>query len=277
MKVPRTIAELRRTLEDAPRPVGFVPTMGALHEGHLSLVRTARDRCDTVVMSIFVNPLQFGPHEDFDRYPRPVEEDLAAAEREKVDVVFLPSVEEMYPPGRSTTIHVGGVTESFEGAVRPGHFDGVATVVAKLFGIVEPDAAFFGQKDAQQLAVVRRVVTDLSLPVEIVGCPTVRERDGVAMSSRNAYLSTSNRERATALWEALRAGGEVLKRGETPSEAEKVMSHILETRTDGADYAAVVDPDTFSAPGAGGPHLLLVAARLGETRLIDNLLVENIR
>ena len=276
MKVSRTIAELRGTLRSAPRPVGFVPTMGALHEGHLSLVRAARDRCDTVVMSIFVNPLQFGPHEDFDRYPRPVEEDLAAAEREKVDVVFLPSVEEMYPAGRSTTIHVGGPTGSFEGEIRPGHFDGVATVVTKLFGIVQPDAAFFGQKDAQQLAVVRRVAIDLSLAVEIVGCPTVRESDGLAKSSRNAYLSSADRGRALALWEALQKGAQALRKGGTASDAENEMSRILQAATDGVDYAAVVDSDTFAAPAPGRPRLLIVAARLGETRLIDNLLVEDI-
>lgn len=275
MKVCRTITEVRTQLAAAPRPVGLVPTMGALHEGHLSLVRAARDRCDTVVMSIFVNPLQFGPHEDFDRYPRPQKEDLTAAEREKVDVVFLPSVEEMYPSDRSTTIQVSGVSETFEGAERPGHFDGVATVVTKLFGIVQPDVAFFGQKDAQQLAVVRRVVTDLSIPVEIVSSPTVRGSDGLALSSRNAYLSPADRERAAGLWQALNAGADVLRQGGSVRAAEDEMTSMLERATDGVDYAAVVDPDTFAAASPGRPRLLVVAARLGETRLIDNLLVED--
>jgi len=251
--------------------------MGALHEGHLSLVRVARERCDTVVMSIFVNPLQFGPSEDFDRYPRSEQADLTAAEREKVDVVFLPSVEEMYPDGCSTVVQVSGVADGFEGAVRPGHFDGVATVVAKLFGIVQPDAAFFGQKDAQQVAVVRRMVVDLSMPIEVVACETVRENDGLAMSSRNAYLGPEDRSRATVLWQALQAGAAALNEGRDAADAESAMRGVLGPSTDQVDYAAVVDPDTFGPPREGGPRLLVVAARVGETRLIDNLLVENIR
>jgi len=251
--------------------------MGALHEGHLSLVRAARDRCETVVLSIFVNPLQFGPHEDLARYPRSEEADLTAAENEKVDIVFLPSVAEMYPEGRSTVVHVGGIARRFEGAARPGHFEGVATVVAKLFGVVQPDVAFFGEKDAQQLAVVRSLVADLSMSVEIVACPTVRESDGLAMSSRNAYLSPEDRPRATALWHALKAGAATLREGRTPAEAETEMRAILEAGADHVDYAAVVDPDTFLAPTPGRPQLLIVAARVGGTRLIDNLLVEEIR
>ena len=276
MNVYRTISELRDALATTPRPLGFVPTMGALHEGHLSLVRAAHYRCETVVMSIFVNPLQFGPLEDFDRYPRPEEEDLEAAEDEKVDVLFLPSVTEMYPTGGSTVVHVSGIADGFEGVIRPGHFDGVATVVTKLFGIVQPDVAFFGQKDAQQLAVVRRLVADLSLPVEIVGCETVRESDGLAMSSRNRYLSPVDRDRARAMSEALRSGAAALRAGRGPAAAEKEMKAILEAGTDDVDYASVVDPDTFSAPTPGRPQLLIVAARLGATRLIDNLLVEEI-
>ena len=275
MKVARTINELRDVLATAPHPIGFVPTMGALHDGHLSLVRAARQRCDTVVMSIFVNPLQFGPHEDFSRYPRSERDDLAAAENEKVDVVFMPSVDEMYPEGRATTVHVDGLADLYEGAIRPGHFDGVATVVTKLFAIVTPDEAFFGQKDAQQLAVIKRVVEDLSLPVEIVACPTIRERDGLALSSRNVYLSEEERRRATSLWRALRSGWDLLETSGAPS-AEKQMRATLEDGLDAVDYAAVVDPSTFGSPGTGGPYLLIVAGRLGETRLIDNLLVEEI-
>ncbi|MGH2808608.1 MAG: pantoate--beta-alanine ligase, partial [Actinomycetota bacterium] len=209
MKVVRTAAELRAELAPerrAGRTIGFVPTMGALHEAHLSLVRSARDTSDVVVVSIFVNPLQFLPHEDLASYPRDEERDLELAENEKVNVVFLPSVEEMYPEDRATLVHVDGVTERFEGASRPGHFDGVATVVAKLFGLVQPDTVFFGQKDAQQLAVVKRMVADLSLPVSIVACPIVRESDGLALSSRNAYLSPDERARATVLFKALNAG-----------------------------------------------------------------------
>ena len=274
MNVERTIADLRGTLTNAARPVGFVPTMGALHEGHLSLVRAARERCETVVMSIFVNPLQFGPTEDFDRYPRPEKDDLAAAEQAGVDVVFLPSVDEMYPPGRSTTVHVAGVTDRFEGAIRPDHFDGVATVVAKLFGIVGAELAFFGQKDAQQLAVVRQMVEDLSMPVEIVGCETVRESDGLAMSSRNAYLSPDERDRSLALWNSLQAGAGALRDGVGNDEAQARMLSVLEPAVDSVDYAAVVDPDTFEDPRPGERRLLIVAARLGKTRLIDNLLME---
>ena len=277
MKVTRTIEEVRSAVAASVGPVAFVPTMGALHEGHLSLVTSARERSGTVVMSIFVNPLQFGPGEDFERYPRSEKDDLDKAERAGVDVAFLPSVDEMYPDGRATTVHVGGITERFEGAVRPGHFDGVATVVGKLLGIVGPDVAFFGRKDAQQLAVVRRMVSDLSIPTEIVGCETVREADGLALSSRNRYLSDADRARATSLWRALQAGAAALERGEGRREVERLMGEMIEAGTDGLDYAAVVNPDTFGAAEPGGPGLLIVAARLGQTRLIDNLLVEQMR
>ena len=273
MKVVRTIAEMRTAIADSARPVGFVPTMGALHEGHLSLMRLARQRCDTVVVSIFVNPLQFGPQEDFERYPRTEETDLGAAEEEKVDIVFLPSVDEMYPGDRSTAVTVGEIATKYEGAVRPGHFDGVATVVAKLFGIVQADVAFFGQKDAQQLAVIKRMARDLSIPVEVVGCETIREPDGLALSSRNVYLSPEDRPRATALWEALEAGADAV-RARRPEQAERAMVGVLAGAVDSVDYATVVDPDSFGSPQEGGPYLLIVAARLGETRLIDNLIVE---
>ena len=272
MNVYRTIAEMRAAIRAAARPLGFVPTMGALHEGHLSLVRAARERCDTVVTSIFVNPLQFGPHEDFNQYPRSEETDLAAAEEVKVDIVFLPTVDEMYPSDRSTTVSVGEITTRYEGAIRPGHFDGVATVVAKLFGIVQPDVAFFGQKDAQQLAVINRMVADLSMSVEVVGCPTIREPDGLALSSRNVYLSADERRRAASLWQALEAGATTLQ-GDDSAAAERAMHEILQSNVDSIDYAAVVDPDSFGPPRPSGPYLLIVAARLGETRLIDNLLV----
>ena len=277
MKVARSLAEAREVLATAPRPVGLVPTMGALHDGHLSLVTVARERSETVVMSIFVNPLQFGPGEDFERYPRSEEDDLSAAEEAGVDVAFLPSVGEMYPDGRATTVHVDRITKDYEGAVRPGHFDGVATVVAKLLGIVGPDLAYFGRKDAQQLAVVSRLVEDLSIPTEIVACETVREADGLALSSRNGYLSVEERSRATSLWRALQAGASAVADGESRHEVEARMAKIMEAETDGVDYAALVNPDTFEPAEPGGPGLLIVAARLGRTRLIDNLLVELVR
>ena len=272
----RTIAELRAALEPQRRggmEIGFVPTMGALHEGHLSLVRAARDSCDVVVMSIFVNPLQFGPTEDLGSYPRREAEDLELAEIEKVDVVFIPTEAEMYPPGSSTTVRIAGVTENYEGAVRPGHFDGVSTVVAKLFGIVQPHVAFFGQKDAQQLAVVRQMVRDLSLPVRIEAGPTVRETDGLALSSRNVFLSAEERRAATVLYRALEAGARTLRNGQSHEDVRRVMEDVVGAEPLAElDYAAVVDPDTFGDP-AGHPRLLVIAARVGRTRLLDNMLV----
>ncbi|MDQ3958033.1 MAG: pantoate--beta-alanine ligase [Actinomycetota bacterium] len=279
MRVARTVAELRafyRNERGRGISVGFVPTMGALHEGHLSLVRRARDAADLVVVSLFVNPLQFGPDEDFDSYPRDEGKDLALAESEHVSVVFLPSVAEMYPEGAVTTVRVEGpLAETLEGASRPGHFDGVATVVAKLLNVVEPELAFFGQKDAQQVAVVRRMVLDLSWATEVVVGPTVREPDGLALSSRNAYLDTEQRTQATALFRALNAGKEELERGAGPDGAAVAMQDVLGS-ADGVDldYAAAVDPYTFEDPVEGEPVLLAVAARVGATRLIDNFLVQ---
>ena len=280
LRVARTSWDLRSALDGARREgrvIGFVPTMGALHEGHLSLIRSARSRCDVVVVSIFVNPLQFGPGEDLDSYPRDEERDVELAEREKVDLVFAPSVAEMYDDARATTVQVSGVGDRFEGAARPGHFDGVATVVAKLFGLVSPHVAFFGQKDAQQLAVIRRMVADLSIPVEVVACPTVRDPDGVALSSRNAYLSSDDRARAVVLPRALHEGAAVVRSGGSPSDAVRAMESLVSAIAGvDFDYAAVVDPDTFE-DAATGPSLLIVAARVGNTRLIDNLLVSEER
>jgi pantoate--beta-alanine ligase len=249
--------------------------MGALHEGHLSLIRAAAAACDAVVVSIFVNPLQFGPHEDLDAYPRDEAGDLALAERLGVAVAFCPSVSEMYPDGSSTTATVGEIGEVLEGEVRPGHFAGVATVVAKLFNIVEPQAAFFGQKDAQQVAVVRRMSADLCFDIEIVSCPTVRATDGVALSSRNRYLSPDERIRAAVLRRSLEQGERLLSAGENIEDAEKGMWDVLISE-DGveADYAAAVDPTSFGPPQPGGPILLAVAARVGSTRLLDNALID---
>src|SRR3954467_3838604 len=203
MKTVRTIAELRAELADAPRPVGLVPTMGFFHDGHLSLMRAARAANATVVVSLFVNPAQFGPSEDLDAYPRDEQGDLALAEAQGVDYVFAPPVEEVYPDGFDTTVEVGGLTEPLDGAARPGHFKGVTTIVTKLFNMVGPDAAYFGQKDAQQALVIQKLVRDLNMPVRIEVCPTIREADGLAMSSRNAYLDEQERERAVALARAL--------------------------------------------------------------------------
>jgi pantoate--beta-alanine ligase len=277
MKVARTRSELRDELTETRRTtgeIGFVPTMGAFHAGHLSLVRVARTSCGSVVVSIFVNPLQFGPSEDFDAYPRQEEQDLDRAEAEGVDVVFLPPVEEVHPPGRTTSIDVGELASVLEGEFRPGHFAGVATVVMTLFDLVQPDKAFFGQKDAQQLAVIRRMVRDLAVQVQIIGCPTVRDEDGLALSSRNAYLSPAERERATVLFRALSAGRDRLLEGAGVQKAEEDMWNVLSS-VDGVqpEYARAVDPDTFLMPSEE-PVLLVVAARVGPARLIDNFLVE---
>lgn len=278
MKIVRTVVELRETLDPMRmqgRSIGFVPTMGALHEGHLSLVRAARVDNDVVVLSIFVNPLQFGPTEDLSAYPRSEGSDLAAAEEADVDVVFLPSVEEMYPPGRSTRIETGVVADPLEGASRPGHFSGVATVVAKLLNLVQPDRVYFGQKDAQQVAVVKTMVRDLSFPADVVVCPTVREADGLALSSRNVYLKGEERTRATVLWRALEAGRRTLLNGDSVQTAELEMREVVAGEQGvQLDYASIVDPDTFGPAIDGGPYLLVIAARVGTARLIDNLRID---
>jgi pantoate--beta-alanine ligase len=233
----------------------LVPTMGALHDGHRALLRRARTECDRVVMSLFVNPAQFGPGEDFQRYPRDPERDRAVAAEEGVDEVFAPSVEEMYPAGFQTSVQVGDVASRFEGEFRPGHFQGVTTVVLKLFHLVQPDVAYFGRKDAQQLAVVRRMAADLAVAVDIRAVDTVREPDGLALSSRNALLSPDNRRRAPSLHGALRA--------RDPGVCEGVL-----------DYLAVVDPDTFQETGPRPGALVIGAAWFGRTRLIDNIRLE---
>jgi len=260
------------------RSVGLVPTMGALHEGHLSLVRAAKASCDAVVVSIFVNPTQFGPLEDFDIYPRRVEQDCALLEREGVDAVFLPSVDEMYPPGATTYVDVGKIGEKLDGASRPGHFRGVATVVSKLFQIVDPDRAFFGQKDAAQVAVLRRMVRDMHFRTELVACPIVRENDGLAMSSRNSYLSADEREQALVLNKALRIIQSRFNEGER--EAERliasglfVMSYEPMVRI---DYLKVVHPRTLEdVHTVDGSALVALAAFVGKTRLIDNVILED--
>jgi pantoate--beta-alanine ligase len=249
--------------------------MGALHEGHLSLLRRARDLADVVVLSIFVNPLQFGAGEDLASYPRDEAADLVAAEDAKADVVFIPTAAEIYPESSVPTVETGPLGDVLEGAERPGHFAGVATVVARLFALVQPDIAIFGQKDAQQVAVVKQMVRDLGLDVAIEVAATVRAEDGVALSSRNAYLTAAERAHATALWRALQRGAADLEAGRDPRAAERSMLEVLTAEDDvEPGYTVAVDPDSFAPKEGPGPVLLLVTARVGTTRLIDNLLVQ---
>jgi pantoate--beta-alanine ligase len=280
MEMIRAIAMARKVCDaarSAGRTIGFVPTMGAFHDGHASLMRRARDQRDHVVVSIFVNPLQFGPGEDLSRYPRDEDRDLSIAGQLGVDVVFAPSVEEMYPAGPpEVTVDPGPLGDRLEGSARPGHFRGVATVVAKLFDVVGPNTAYFGEKDAQQLAVIRRMVRDLSLPVEVQGCPTVREPDGLATSSRNAYLSPVQREAAGCLFLALSEAAQMARGGERDAATlvAAMAREIGATPEARIDYAAVVDDESFEEVSTiAGPARALVAAMFGETRLIDNLLL----
>lgn len=256
--------------------VGFVPTMGALHDGHRALIRAARLRCDALVVSIFVNPTQFGPTEDLTKYPRPLANDRRLCREEGVDLCFEPSVAAMYPEGFQTTVAVPAIARRWEGEVRPHHFAGVATVVTKLFGMVRPDIALFGQKDYQQAALIRRLVKDLNMGVEIVARPTVREKDGLAMSSRNVYLSPEQRTIATTLYESLRAGAEVIRKGTTDVQAVRsaMAARIEQEPALTVDYLVVCDPLTLDQlPSVASRALLLGAIRLGSVRLIDNLVV----
>jgi pantoate--beta-alanine ligase len=282
MLVLSTKAEFREHLENVRalgRTVGLVPTMGALHEGHLSLLRTAAAECDVVALTIFVNPLQFGAGEDLSAYPRPLERDLELAEEAGADVVFTPSTDEMYSEPTLSTVHVNQLTLGMEGASRPTHFDGVTTVVTKLFNIAGPSRAYFGEKDFQQLAVVRRMAADLDQPVTVIGCPIVREPDGLAMSSRNIYLSSAEREAATVISRALRAGAAMISAGESdPAVVEAHMASIIEAEPLAElDYAVVVDPDSLLTPAEllrGTNVRLLMVAKVGSPRLLDNLGVD---
>jgi pantoate--beta-alanine ligase len=270
--VAETTADLRRLRDELPGPVVLVPTMGALHEGHRTLVRAAKDVGGSVVVSVFVNPTQFGPGEDFDRYPRTWDADLAALAEEGVDLVFHPPVDAVYPPGSlGLTVQPGPLGDVLEGAVRPGHFAGVLTVVAKLFGLVRPDVAVFGEKDYQQLTLIRAMSRELALGVDVVGVPTVREDDGMALSSRNRYLSEEQRRTAAALSAALRAGAAAGPNG--PDAVLTAARAVLAGAPDLVpDYLELTDPDLGPAPTAGSARLL-VAARAGTTRLIDNTAV----
>jgi len=277
MIIARTQDELRRTVDvwrAAGDRIGFVPTMGALHAGHLSLVRLARGRAAKVVASVFVNPTQFGPSEDFSRYPRQPEKDGAMLEEAGCDLLFLPDVATIYPPGNATFVEPAGAAEGLEGACRPGHFRGVATVVCALFNLVRADVAVFGEKDAQQLAVIRQMVRDLHLPVEIVPGPTVREADGLAMSSRNAYLSAEERRAATVLHRSLRAAEAAIGEGERRGDAVRErLREILNTEPLArVEYAEVVDAESFQpVETLCGRLVLPLAVRIGGTRLIDNI------
>jgi pantoate--beta-alanine ligase len=279
VKLITTIAEMKdacRWVTRNGKTLGFVPTMGALHEGHLSLMRASKARCDVTAVSIFVNPLQFGPTEDLDKYPRTLERDAALLEQLGIDLLFTPGSDEMYPAGAQTYVLVEDLSNKLDGASRPGHFRGVATVVAKLFEIVRPDFAFFGQKDAAQAAVLRKLVADLDMDVEVVVCPIVREKDGLAMSSRNAYLTPEQRQQAAVLYRALLRVQAAVDRGERDSaklieSGKQVIANETGVKL---DYFAIVDLDTLD-PVADVSHcaLVAVAAYVGSTRLIDNILV----
>lgn len=274
MDVIAGIADLKALRARWPRPVGLVPTMGYLHDGHVALVRRAREESAVVVVTIFVNPTQFGPSEDFGRYPRAFEKDLSILRKEGVDVVFAPAAAEMYPRGFSSWVDVEGITSGFEGAVRPGHFRGVTTVCNKLFNIVNPDRAWFGQKDAQQVAVIRKMVHDLNMNLEIDVVPTVREADGLAMSSRNAYLNGPERDAATVLFRALSAAREMQGNGcrDAAAISGRMCRMVEDEDLAELDYAAIVNPLSFEEMlSIQRPALAIVAARVGSTRLIDNM------
>ncbi|HLJ76138.1 MAG TPA: pantoate--beta-alanine ligase [Acidobacteriaceae bacterium] len=279
MQIVRTIADTRAAvaaLRAGRKTIGLVPTMGALHEGHLSLMRAARSQCDAVVVSIFVNPKQFGPSEDFAAYPRTFEADCDLLRAENVDLLFAPAVDEMYPPGATTIVEVEQISDRLDGHSRPGHFRGVATVVAKLFHIVAPDKAFFGQKDAAQVAILRRMVRDLNFNLEIVVCPTVREPDGLALSSRNRYLSPDDRHRALVLSRALRHIEQRIAAGvfDSASLIDTGLEVLAEQPYARLDYLRIVHPDTLEdIADVSKGALVAIAAWIGPARLIDNLLI----
>ena len=280
MRIVSKVQEFQDICRGAKRPLGLVPTMGALHEGHLSLVRQGRADCATVAASIFVNPAQFGPHEDLSVYPRPIERDLEMLRKASVDLVFVPLLEEVYPSGFSTSVQVAGPALGWESEARPGHFDGVATVVTKLLLMALPDLVYFGQKDGQQIAVVKRLVTDLHIPTEICVVPTVRESDGLAMSSRNVFLSHEERVAAAVVYRGLQATQRLFLQNERRGQVlERACRNVFlsEPRVSHIDYVALVDPDTFQSIDAvaNRPAMVAVAVHLGSIRLIDNVVLES--
>lgn len=271
-----TLEELRSARRFLDEPVGFVPTMGFLHEGHLALVRRAREECAAVIVSIFVNPTQFGPNEDLEKYPRDLERDIHLLDEAGAHLLWTPTPEVMYPPGYQTWVEVQDLTRRLEGAVRPGHFRGVTTVVAKLFNAVQPQKAYFGQKDAQQAAVIRRMTHDLNFPIEIVVCPTVREADGLAMSSRNTYLNPQERQAATVLYRALNAARNAYEAGERNAAAlRRIMSETIRSEPLAQEqYVSCADFETLEElERVDGKALLSMAVFVGKTRLIDNLVL----
>jgi pantoate--beta-alanine ligase len=280
MRTTNSISETRSAVKgfhSEGKTVGFVPTLGALHAGHKSLIDAARRRCDAVVVSIFVNPTQFTPGEDYAKYPRTPEADLELCRKASVDLVFAPGVETMYPAGAATRVHVSGLTEGLCGANRPGHFDGVTTVVGKLFNIVPADMAFFGEKDYQQLKAIERMVRDLDMPIEIVPCPTIRESNGLAISSRNAYLSPVEREQALSLSRAMQRASDAIDQGTREAKAliELMETHIRSAGDARIDYISIVDPETLQPiDKIVGPARICLAVRIGKCRLIDNLAVD---
>ena len=277
MKVIEKIDDMRRLRPHLAEPVGLVPTMGYLHEGHLALVRQARAENPSVVVSIFVNPTQFGPQEDFKQYPRDTQRDLALLEMEKTDIVFIPSATEVYPPQFNSWVEVDKVTERLEGASRPGHFRGVTTVVAKLFNIVQPTRAYFGQKDAQQAIVIKKMVADLNINLEVVTVPTVREPDGLAMSSRNTYLNPQERQAALVLYQALSLAQQLWSQGEKDAEhlRQQMLALIQKQPLADIDYVSIADNETLGELDTVKlPALVSLAVRIGKTRLIDNIVLE---
>jgi pantoate--beta-alanine ligase len=277
MQVAETIAQMKRQRPQLPEPLGFVPTMGYLHEGHISLVRRAREENASVAASIFVNPTQFAPTEDFEDYPRDTQRDLAMLEEAGTDVVFMPSAAEMYPEGFSSWVEVGKLTERLEGASRPTHFRGVTTVCAKLFNIVEPTRAYFGQKDAQQALVIKKMVADLNMNLEIVVCPIVREPDGLAMSSRHVYLSPEQRRAAVSLYEAIKLAEELWSRGERDAERlrQVVADHIRQQPLAEIEYVSIADTTTLKElETVTDSALLSLVVRFGKTRLLDNTILQ---
>jgi pantoate--beta-alanine ligase len=278
IKIARSIEELREIRKQLSSPLGFVPTMGYLHEGHLSLVRQARHDCASVAVSIFVNPTQFGPHEDLETYPRDIPKDLQMLEAEGVNLVWLPDEETIYPKDYQTWVSVEKVSQPLEGAMRPGHFKGVATVVAKLFNCVQPDRAYFGQKDAQQTLVIRRMTMDLNFPVDVIICPIVREPNGLAMSSRNEYLMPVERKSATVLYRSLCAAKQAFEKGEREAdELRKIMTEVIHRESlANLHYVSCADPESLEELHGTFNHALLsLAVYIGKTRLIDNMIIGN--
>jgi len=280
MQVTGKISDVRKVVSLARaegQRIGFVPTMGALHEGHLSLIRQAKKECDFVVVSIFVNPIQFGPGEDYEQYPRPIEDDITKCRQEGVVLIFNPSANEMYPQEQLTRVYVKKLTDNLCCRFREGHFEGVTTVVTKLFNIVQPDAGYFGQKDAQQALVIRRMVADLNMPVEIKICPTIREQDGLAMSSRNRYLNEAQRKQACCLYQSLCKAREMIRSGERDSgNIIKQISNIIKNAGPcEIDYISIVDIDTIEdVDRITRPVLIALAVKIGPARLIDNVIVD---